>query len=914
MNIADKLRKVLEIKNNIKAALEEKGIENVGTDFNSYAESIANIKGGGDEPEIPTLPDPPVVDIPELPTYEDVVASIPEIPEPEPWTRPADWIDLEAEIQKHSHNEYPYRVALLLQNDGNDSIKLGYYFVDSLFRDTTRCNCITVDDGDRGFEYEFGEDDPATVTHEWGDYEGTNGYRWVIYHFNTPDIIFTSIPNCTVQLIFDGVNANVYGRGIYYSSYDATSLGTHSSNIREIVGLNEATFYIESRLTNPTRYSLPGSNPKLEYFTLSLIRTTSKISFNGCKSLKLIPEGVDFSGTTSFSSMFSGCSSLVTIPEIDTSNGTSFNYMFSGCSSLVTIPEIDTSNGTSFSSMFSGCSSLVTIPEIDTTNGTNFSYMFQNCSSLVTIPLINISNGTNFSYMFQNCSSLVTIPLINTTNGTNFSYMFLCCPSLVTIPETLNTSNGTNFSYMFYGCASLASIPIKDISKVTSTSNVSKIFNGCVSLVTIPEELINSINLNVDKLSLFDGCSGIKYLPYITDNYTTNIYGYLSKFSNLETIVGITAPNSNTALNLSSSLKNLKYVGKLDLPLCPQYKFPTGIKYIGSIDISSSTGDSMFKDCSSLVSISEIINNSEAVKSFNYMFSGCSSLVTIPEIDTSNGTIFIYMFTICSSLSTIPVLYTSNGTNFSYMFAKCSSLVTVPKTLNTSNGTNFGSMFQNCSSLEKSPKLNLGKVTSISSSTSLLFDGCKKLKYLSTIEAPNATTIQSILGGDSYDPKQTMNIETIEGIKAPKATSINLSSIGNSYYNLQYGKVKHIGDIDISSYTSTFNIPGAYSLTSVSFIGTVKCKIECFYSGLGSYNNLYPVKDLSIEALDYSQDFSYWKCLTKQSLLNILNALVPQEGTTKTLTLNTTCHIPLLSDEEKAIAINKGWTLSEYNA
>ena len=64
MNIADKLRKVLEIKNNIKAALEEKGIENVGNDFSNYAESIANIKGGGEEPEpeIPSIPEPPVIE------------------------------------------------------------------------------------------------------------------------------------------------------------------------------------------------------------------------------------------------------------------------------------------------------------------------------------------------------------------------------------------------------------------------------------------------------------------------------------------------------------------------------------------------------------------------------------------------------------------------------------------------------------------------------------------------------------------------------------------------------------------------------------------------------------------------------------------------------------------------------------
>lgn len=68
---------------------------------------------------------------------------------------------------------------------------------------------------------------------------------------------------------------------------------------------------------------------------------------------------------------------------------TSFSSMFSGCYSLQTIPLLDTSSGTDFSSMFSGCHSLQTIPELDTSKGTNFSSMFYNCSSLQYIRVGN---------------------------------------------------------------------------------------------------------------------------------------------------------------------------------------------------------------------------------------------------------------------------------------------------------------------------------------------------------------------------------------------------------------------------------------------------------------------------------------------------------------------------------------------
>ncbi|NBR25406.1 MAG: hypothetical protein EBU08_16855, partial [Micrococcales bacterium] len=54
-----------------------------------------------------------------------------------------------------------------------------------------------------------------------------------------------------------------------------------------------------------------------------------------------------------------------------------------------------TANITNFDSMFRDCTSLQTIPLLNTANGTNFSLLFYNCVSLKTIPLLNTANGTN---------------------------------------------------------------------------------------------------------------------------------------------------------------------------------------------------------------------------------------------------------------------------------------------------------------------------------------------------------------------------------------------------------------------------------------------------------------------------------------------------------------------------------------
>jgi len=191
---------------------------------------------------------------------------------------------------------------------------------------------------------------------------------------------------------------------------------------------------------------------------------TQVISFTDLEQVTLLDNAV-----TTFTNMFQSCSSLQSIPLLDTSAGTNFSYMFSACYSLQSTPLLDTSAGTTFSGMFSACYSLQSIPLLDTSAGTTFSGMFSVCYSLQSIPLIDTSAGINFSYMFQSCYSLQSIPLIDTSAGTDFSYMFQSCSSLQSIP-LLDTSAGTNFTNMFQSCYSLQSIPSLDTSAGTNFS------------------------------------------------------------------------------------------------------------------------------------------------------------------------------------------------------------------------------------------------------------------------------------------------------------------------------------------------------------------------------------------------------------------------------------------------------------
>ena len=203
--------------------------------------------------------------------------------------------------------------------------------------------------------------------------------------------------------------------------------------------------------------------------------------------------------------MFSGCSSLLYLPDIfmlNSKNITKMNYMFNGCSSILSLPDIskwNTENVVDMNSMFYGCNSLETLPDISnwkTSKVTNMSNMFNGCKSLLFLPDIskwNTENVTNMSYMFYGCQSLSFLPDIskwNTKNVTDISNMFLRCHSLSYLPDISrwDTSNIQNMTYIFYGCISLSSLP--DISKwnfqsIKTASNIRQIYYGCITMLNI---------------------------------------------------------------------------------------------------------------------------------------------------------------------------------------------------------------------------------------------------------------------------------------------------------------------------------------------------------------------------------------------------------------------------------------------
>jgi len=204
------------------------------------------------------------------------------------------------------------------------------------------------------------------------------------------------------------------------------------------------------------------------------------------------------------SNMFSGCSSLLSLPDIsnwNTSYVNNMSYMLYKCSSLLSLPDIsiwNTSNVINMSNMFYECSSLITLPDISKWNTfkvIDMSKMFCRCSSLSSLPDISNWNTTNVNDMrdmFCRCSSLITLPDIskwNISNVFNIIGMFYECSSLISLPDISkwNSFNVIDMSSFLCGCSSLLSLP--DISKwnTSNITNISKMFSGCSSLSSLPD-------------------------------------------------------------------------------------------------------------------------------------------------------------------------------------------------------------------------------------------------------------------------------------------------------------------------------------------------------------------------------------------------------------------------------------------
>ena len=274
-----------------------------------------------------------------------------------------------------------------------------------------------------------------------------------------------------------------YGNGTNIISYISTRIAGGTAEVKvygNIMSLvNENGFDTATTLTaNYVFNSLFQNNDKLTDASGLLLPATTLSNY--C-----------------YQQMFSGCTSLTTVPALPATTLTErcYNNMFSDCTGLTTAPALPATTLARgcYDDMFHGCTALTTVP--DTLPATTltpecYNSMFYDCTSLTTAPvLLATTLATSCcSEMFRGCSSLATAPVLPaTTLAQNCYYgMFQGCTGLTTAPDTLPATTLARGCYigMFKGCTSLTAAPVLPATTLTP-SCYQQMFNGCTKLSSV---------------------------------------------------------------------------------------------------------------------------------------------------------------------------------------------------------------------------------------------------------------------------------------------------------------------------------------------------------------------------------------------------------------------------------------------
>lgn len=279
--------------------------------------------------------------------------------------------------------------------------------------------------------------------------------------------------------------------------------------------------------------------------------------------------------------------------------------------------------------------------------------------------------------------------------------------------------------------------------------------------------------------------------------------------------------------------------------------------------------------------------------SSTYSYDGYEAI----EITLLDGTTTTDVTTTCDQISKVKLWYPEATTGIS--FAVGSSDTSVVKTVNYFNASNLTSIsFYFCKSLTTldASDWNVSNVTSLRN----MFYGCSSLTSLDASDwnTSNVTTAETMFYG------------------CTNLTSLDLSNWDVSGLTSMYRTFRlctALTALDLSSWKNANNITTmnqtfyyCSKLTSLDLSSWDVSKVTIMSSAFTSCSALTDFK--APKNISVAVSFSPCTNLTHDSLMSIINNLATVTSS-KTLTLGST-NLEKLTDAEKAIATNKGWTLA----
>ena len=570
--------------------------------------------------------------------------------------------------------------------------------------------------------------------------------------------------------------------------------------------------------------------------------------------------------------------------KINNGNGnalTNLAYAYDWCINLrsLDLSGLNTQKVTTMYQMFNRCQNLrgtLDLRHFDVAKVTTFSCMFTQCR-LTEINLTGWTTtaltGSGLQSMFSGCYCLKHIyglDNFNTTNCTNFSSIFYDCFNLQELNlANWNTAKVTNLAAIFRNCRSIKDLSFVKNWNTDKVTTLSETFSGCYSIEEL--DLHNwNVNLVRNVYYTFNYCLSLKQLN-ITGWYIHDVteirycFQYCTSLEHLDISnwhITSACPALYCTFAYCFSLQELNIPNDWDTS-----GFTTG-NYIMT---------NVFASCYSLKRITGISNWILPSGNTTGIFSGCYSLeeVDVSNWDTSKSKSFNSMFSNCWSLKQLNVSnwITTNVTNFASMFYQCFNLQSLNlSNFNTTNATTLSSMFYNCISLTTVGNIigwDTGKATTLEG----IFQSCYSLKSIN-----------------------------LDGWNVTKITTI--SKLFSACYDLETLSLKNWNLAVCTAMTDAFY--GLYNLKSLDLTNWQLPSLTTAPTTCFRY--CYNLQNCTGAPIPLNHSYAQCYSLTTNSLVAIYTNL-PTVTTTRTITVDTYVNNRLTA-EEKAIATNKGWTIS----
>lgn len=461
------------------------------------------------------------------------------------------------------------------------------------------------------------------------------------------------------------------------------------------------------------------------------------------------------------------------------------------------------------------------------------------------------SKVTTFASCFYGCINLHTIPInaITTPKATALNSMFVYCWALgdsIDISH-FDLTKVTTMTDMFRDCYSMKHIKFPLNGGTGALTRVDGLLRGCNSLQELPENLENLNVTNVTTVSyLFGNCYSIKDVDLSSWNIT-KITSLTYMCQNCRGLIHADFHGWNTSL-------------VVDARNCFDSCWNLKRINIDGWDLSNATNVSAFyKACRSLES-SDILNRIDFTK-VTTLASVCNECYALKEVIIGDCDV------------------TNSITSINNMFTNCYSIreISMPD-MHFSQPVTMAEVFYGCHSLTN---LDIsGWHVEALRAFSGFFAYCYQL--------PEVDLSDWIVDDGALTAKNTLNylfnsMISCKSIKIPFAISLSNGSVS---YMFDYCPRLEYIDIRNMDFTNSSNI---YLPNNSTIYG----HLQEFYPPT------LPAKSFSIQ---------YNGMLSKDSLLRIIDKL-PTVSTAVTITFGKSNKLKL-TDEELAVATNKGWTVA----